>query len=129
MDYVADTVALIRHLSEVGRIGRAASKILEETEQGLHTIWISAATLVEILYLSEKNRIKVNLQDVRKRIEEADNYRIVELGFDIVELAGDFQGMETFDRLIVATAKHLGVPILTADEEIQEKSGIKVIWD
>ena len=129
MDYVADTVTLIRYLSEEGRIGKAALKIMEETEQGMHTVWIPAATLVEILYLSEKNRIPLNLQDVKKRIDGTENYRIVDLGFDIIELAATIQGLETFDRLIVATAKHLGVPILTSDEEIKDKSGIEVVWD
>jgi predicted nucleic acid-binding protein len=129
VDYVADTVALVRFLSESGRIGKAALRILEGAEQGHHTIWISVATLVEILYLSEKNRITVNLQEVRDKTEEVENYRIVDLGFDIVETAGTVAGLETFDRLIVATAKHLGFPILTPDEDIEEQSGVKAIWD
>jgi predicted nucleic acid-binding protein len=129
MEYIADTVTLIRYLSEEGRIGKAAFKLLEETEQGMHTIWVPAAVLVEILYLSEKNRIPLSLQDVKKRIDEAENYKIADLGFDTIELAGAIKGLETFDRLIVATAKHLGLPILTSDEEIRDKSGIEVIWD
>ena len=102
---------------------------MEVTEHGLHTVWIPAATLVEILYLSEKNRIPLSLQEVKRKLDEAENYRIVDLGFDIIELAGAIKELETFDRLIVATAKHLGVPILTSDKEIKDKSGIEVIWD
>ena len=129
MDYVADTVALVRFLSESGRIGKAALGILEAAEQGQHTIWIPAATLVEILYLSEKNRIPLNLREVRNRTEGAENYRVVDLGFDIVETAASVPGLETFDRLIVATAKHLGFPVLTPDEQIRDRSGIETIWD
>jgi predicted nucleic acid-binding protein len=52
-----------------------------------------------------------------------------DLGFEIIELAGAIKRLETFDRLIFATAKHLGLPILTFDEEIKDRSGIEVIWD
>jgi predicted nucleic acid-binding protein len=120
---------LIRYLSQEGQIGKAAFKIMEETDQGIHTIWIPAATLVEILYLSEKNRIPLSFQEVKRRIDGADNYKIVDLGFEIIELAGAIKGLETFDRLIVATAKYLGLPILTSDKEIKDRSGIEVIWD
>jgi predicted nucleic acid-binding protein len=129
MEYVADTVALVRFLSESGHIGKAALRILEGAEQGHHTIWIPAATLVEVMYLSEKNRIQLNLEEVRSKTEEVENYRIVDLGLDIVETAGTITALETFDRLIVATAKHLGFPLLTPDEDIERKGGIKTIWD
>jgi predicted nucleic acid-binding protein len=76
---------------------------------------------VEVLYLSEKHRIPLGLQEVKKRIDGAANYRIVDLGFDTIELAAAVKGLETFDRLIVATARHLGVPIVTSDEEIKDK--------
>jgi len=66
---------------------------------------------------------------VKRRIDGADNYKIVDLGFEIIELAGAIKGLETFDRLIVATAKYLGLPILTSDKEIKDRSGIEVIWD
>jgi hypothetical protein len=36
MDYLADTVTIIRHFSKVGRIGRKASSILEGVEEGGH---------------------------------------------------------------------------------------------
>ncbi|MDO9567643.1 MAG: DUF3606 domain-containing protein [Candidatus Desulfaltia sp.] len=36
MDYLADTVTVIRHFSGVGRIGRKAKTILEGVEEGDH---------------------------------------------------------------------------------------------
>jgi len=38
MNFVADTVTLIRYLSQEGRIGKAAFKIMEETDQGIHDL-------------------------------------------------------------------------------------------
>ena len=53
MYYLADTVALVRHLRGGRGLGRQARGILREAEQGQHTIAISGISLVEILYLSE----------------------------------------------------------------------------
>jgi predicted nucleic acid-binding protein len=79
-------------------------------------------------YLSEKKRIPLNLREVRKLINGGDNYRIVDLGPDIVETASGIKGLEIFDRLIVGTAKLLGVPLVTSDKEIKEKGGVQVVW-
>jgi hypothetical protein len=42
-------------------LGAQARKVLQEADQGLHTMVISGATLMEILYLSERQRISVDL--------------------------------------------------------------------
>lgn len=128
MEYVADTVAIVRHFSS-GRVGKGASAILQDADKGKHTIWVSVVSLAEILYLSEKRRISVNLKQARKLIEDSDNFRIVDLSADIVEVAGGIKGLEIFDRLIVGTAKSLGFPLLTSDAEIMEKGGVEVVWN
>ena len=51
MLYVADTMALVWHLEKHRGLGAQARKVLQEADQGLHTIVISGATLMEILYL------------------------------------------------------------------------------
>jgi predicted nucleic acid-binding protein len=61
MYYLADTVALVRHLRRGRRLGRQARTILREADQGHHTIAISGITLMEILYLSERRRIPLDL--------------------------------------------------------------------
>ncbi|OHD64893.1 MAG: hypothetical protein A2096_10105 [Spirochaetes bacterium GWF1_41_5] len=91
-------------------------------------IYISAITLAEVLYLSEKNRIKIDLQDIKKKIIGSNNYRIIDLTFDIVEEAKSVKLNELHDRLIVATAKHFNLPILTSDKIITDSKIVKVIW-
>nr|MBC8232805.1 hypothetical protein [bacterium] len=53
MDYLADTVALVRHLRGGRKIGASARQILREADAGENIVAISAVTLMEILYLSE----------------------------------------------------------------------------
>jgi PIN domain nuclease of toxin-antitoxin system len=67
MEYLADTVALIRHLSGTGRIGKAAKEILKAADQGEHIIYISIISMVEII--------------------KSDNYHIIDLDMEIVETA------------------------------------------
>ena len=57
MQFLADTVAIVRHFSNVGKIGKAAKLILQDADSGKNTILISIISIVEILYLSERNKI------------------------------------------------------------------------
>jgi len=114
MEYIADTVAVIRHFSKTGRMGNNAGRILRDADSGLHTIGISIISLVEILYLSEKNRIPLDFRDAKNRIRHVDNYKVTDLDMDIVGISKTVQGLELHDRLIVATALFLNVPILTS---------------
>ena len=128
MKYLADTVTIIRHFAKTGKIGRKAKGILDDAEKGRHHIFISVISLVEIMYLSQKMRIKINLKETLKIINNSANYSITDLNPQVVILAEGTGGLELFDRLILATAKHLGVPMLTPDEELQKIEGIKTVW-
>jgi PIN domain nuclease of toxin-antitoxin system len=128
LQYLADTVAIIRHFANVGKIGKAAKLILQDSDNGKNTILISIISIVEILYLSERNKIPLDFEDVRRKLLPLDNYRIVDLDFDIVETAKTVQGLELHDRLIVSTSLSLNVPILTSDQIIKDSGQVDVIW-
>ena len=128
MQYLADTVAIIRHFANVGKIGKAAKSILQDADNGKNTIMISIISIVEILYLSERNKIPLDFEEVRRKLLHLDNYRIVDLDFDIVQTAKTVRGLELHDRLIVSAALSLNVPILTSDQIIRDSGQVDVIW-
>jgi PIN domain nuclease of toxin-antitoxin system len=128
MDYLADTVTIIRHFSGAGRIGRRAKSILEGVEEGEHHLFLSTVSLVEILYLSEKKRITINLEESLEMITESANYSIVDLTSHIVRLAENIKYPEIFDRLIISTAQYLGVPLVTSDRAIRNRDLVETIW-
>jgi len=128
LQFLADTVAIVRHFANVGKIGKAAKLILQDADSGKNTILISIISIVEILYLSERNKIPLEFEDVRRKLLPLDNYRIVDLDFDIVETAKTVQGLELHDRLIVSTSLSLKVPILTSDQIIKDSGQVDVIW-
>lgn len=128
MHFLADTVAIIRHFANVGKIGKAARSILLDADNGKNKILISIISMIEILYLSERNRIPLNLEEMRSKLLHLDNYEIVDLDLEIVETARNVKGLELHDRLIVSTALSLNVPILTSDKIISASGKIDVIW-
>lgn len=128
MDYLADTVTIIRHFSGAGRIGRKAREILEGVEQGEHRLFLSTLSLVEILYLSEKKRIAISLEETLDLIEGSSNYSIVDLTTRIVRVAESINYSEIFDRLIISTARYLDVPLITSDGEISRRGLVETIW-
>lgn len=128
MDYLADTVTIIRHFSGTGRIGRKARTILEGVEKGDHHLFLSTVSLVEILYLSEKKRILINLGESLDIIDDSANYSIVDLTTEIVKFAEKIDFPEIFDRLIISTARYLGVHILTSDRAIRSSGFVEAVW-
>lgn len=51
MQYLLDTVTVVRHFSAMGKIGNEARKILSSPES---SFIISVISLMEIMYLAEK---------------------------------------------------------------------------
>ena len=126
--YLLDTVTLVRHFSGKGYIGAKASAILNADSQADNQFCISVITLMEVMYLAERNRIEINFQESLRRINESAMYLVVNLGVDILRVAENMAVRELHDRLILPTAKWLDVPVLSSDAEFSEIPGIHLIW-
>ena len=128
MEYLGDTVTIIRHFSKKGKIGVFARRILEGVKGGEHRLYVSTVSLVEILYLSERNRITVNLDSTMNKIVDSENYGIVDLTPSIVKIAEAMHFPEIFDRLIISTARYLNAPLINSDLGIQKSGLVETIW-
>jgi len=129
MQYLLDTVVVIRHFSGTGQIGQAANEILEKFEQTTDIkLIISAISLMEIMYLAEKNRIPISLQETLAAVRSSGKYIIANLTPEIIEVAETIKFSELHDRLILATAKWLDIPIISSDKLFDNVAGIKTIW-
>ena len=84
---------------------------------------------MEILYLSEAKRIDVRLPEVINLTLASTNYAIVPIDADIVLTAATIDDVpELHDRILVATASSLGIPLLTSDYVIAGSKHVQVIW-
>ena len=63
MKYLLDTVVLVRHLGDFGNIPQEISSILDNAKEE-NRFYISTISLMEILYLTEKHRIKISLEKI-----------------------------------------------------------------
>ncbi len=119
---VLDTHTLIWTVEGDGRLGTSASRQIEETVR-TDRLAVSAITPWEIALLVERRRLRLG-GEVGEWIAKALALPGVTLipiepamAIDSVRLPGEFHA-DPADRLIVATARHLKVPLLTADRKI-----------
>lgn len=130
MHYLLDTVTLIRHFSEQGKIGNQAALILDNIEDNKDIkLSISVISLMEVMYLAEKKRISIDLQQTLDLINASNCYNIVNLTPEILRTAEMISFYELHDRLILATTKWLDIPIVSSDSLFPQVPDITVIWD
>lgn len=129
MVYLLDTVTVVRHFCGTGNIGRHASRILAGAETGSDLFAISAVSLMEILYLAERNRIQLDVAETVRLVLNSRSYLMVDLNHHVVSVAATIDFPELHDRLILATAKWMGISVLSSDRAFRDVEGIDVIWD
>jgi PIN domain nuclease of toxin-antitoxin system len=118
---VLDTHVLIWALGDDGRLGLQARAAIEAAGEG--GVVVSAITPWEIAMLVQKGRLAL-ADDVGAWLETVLALPALRLAalepaiaVDSVRLPGTLHA-DPADRLIIATARHLGFPLLTADRAI-----------
>jgi PIN domain nuclease of toxin-antitoxin system len=132
LDAVADTHAIIWYLYDDPRLSQIARSIFEQAVNQEHQIGFSAISLIEILYLVERNRIKPDaFSRVLDSLKDPQSV-LVEIPIDrditqaMVEIPSDAIP-EMPDRIIAATALYSNAPLISRDHKIA-LSNIMTIW-
>jgi PIN domain nuclease of toxin-antitoxin system len=130
---VLDTHALLWWVNGDDRLLSPAAAAAINKEAAGGAIAVSSITAWEIAMLVERGRVSLSL-DVTAwlaLVEAIETLRFVpvdnEIGVAAVRLPGDFH-KDPADRLIVATARKYGAPVVTADEKIQNYPHVQTIW-
>ena len=133
MIYVTDTHPLVFWSSNRRRrLGNRARRILQETEQGKHSIIVPIVVLEEITRLVERKivRLEVPFRRWAEELERSPNFQVqaytLEVLLESVSLAAI---RDPADRAIVATARQLRCPLITADELIRDGEWVDTVWD
>lgn len=133
MIYVTDTHPLIFWASDRrARLGRRASRIFQEAEQGKHSIIVPVVVLEETARLIEKKvtRLSVPFRRWTEELDRSANFQVQPYTMEILlESVGLTVIRDPADRVIVATARHLRCPLITADEVIQDGNWVDTVWD
>lgn len=125
----ADTHALLWYLWNDRRLTAAARGVFESAAQADDTIAVSSISLVELVYLIEKDRVPLNACIA---LLEQENSLLHEIAVDraivaAMQLVPRDQIPDMPDRVIAATAHHLQVPLITRDHQIRS-GAISTIW-
>ena len=92
----------------------------------------SSITLAEIVYLSERERIREGTLERRLNAIDSEDTVLVELPFDrhVAEALREVdrsQVPDLPDRVIAATAVHRGVPLISRDRRIR-LAQVDTLW-
>ena len=129
---VVDTHALVWWVNGDECLSSNAKAAIEGELDGGKII-VSAISAWEIAMLVERERLVLSMDVGSWLATVADIEAVqfmpvdVEIGVKSVALPGDFH-KDPADRMIVATARKLAVPLVTKDEKIQAYAHVKTIW-
>ncbi|HEX6288633.1 MAG TPA: PIN domain-containing protein [Herpetosiphonaceae bacterium] len=129
---LADTHTILWYLYNDSRLSRAAQTLLDQIDSAGDQIAISSIVLAEVVYLIEKGRIATDAFDrILAALNRADA-TLVEIPLDslVVQAMRQIDRAhvpELPDRIVAATALHLGVPVISRDLKIRA-SIVTTIW-
>jgi len=130
---VIDTHILIWFVNGSEKLSKIARETINQSIASGEEIIISAISIWEIAMLINKDRLvlSMDIESWLSNIENIQGFRFVpvdnEIAFKSTQLPGDFH-KDPADRMIVATARKLAVPLITADQKIRSYEHIITIW-
>jgi PIN domain nuclease of toxin-antitoxin system len=129
---VADTHTIIWYLANDARLSMKAKATLDDAVRSGEQIAISAITLVEVVYLVEKGRVPAGrFTQLMAALDDPDSV-LIEMAVTpaiarTLSRVDREQVPDMPDRIIAATALHLGIPVISRDGKIRT-SEITTIW-
>lgn len=85
--------------------------------------------MAECLSLFDKKRLAFDLKALFDRIRESENYGIIPLDHKILlQMIETAEVSELHDKIIVATAKLLELPLITKDARLLGLKTITAVW-
>ena len=129
---VLDTHTLVWWVNADEALSEKAKAVIDRELEGGQII-VSAITAWEIAMLVEREKLVLTM-DVGSwlaTVAEIEAVRFwpvdVETAVKSVKLPGEFH-KDPADRMIVATARRLAVPLVTKDEKIRAYPHVKTVW-
>ena len=127
-----DTHALIWYGNrQLKKLGPRARRVFEDAEAGRATIYVPVQGLIELSEAVRNGRAELptGFREWVTQLFAGPTFFPAELTHEIVLWAEELYSIpERGDRLIAATAAHLGFPLITRDPEIARAAGVEVVW-
>lgn len=132
---VADTQILIWYVIEPSRLSSTAITALEAATSADQPIGVLSFAIVEMVYATEKPSNPFTRADLEAVLavldDQASPFEVIPLTSEIAQQVASVprtNNADPGDRLVVACAEHLGVPVVSSDRKIPAMTTTTVIW-
>ncbi len=127
--YIADTHSLVWYFYAPKRLPPMAAGAFAAIASGQARLIVPVIVLAELIWIAQKGRINVDIDDVIRRLQASFQVEIRPLEFSrVLNLRRYTAVTEMHDRLIVAEAAAQGASLITSDEEITGASLVPCVW-
>lgn len=126
---VADTHAIVWHLTAPRKLGAGARRAFAAADAGHSLCCVPAIALVEIALLKERGRIDVSVEDVLRALAGRAGYAFLALDPDQARVLAGLVGLkDPMDRLVLAAARATGSRLVSIDG-VLDGFGVERVWD
>lgn len=128
-DAVADTHALVWHLTEPRRLGRAARKVFDAADAGRVLCHVPAIALAEVWLLYERGRLSIGPMQMLAALADRSGYAVLPMDVAQVVEFGSLTGVkDPMDRLVIAAARSTRGKLVSADVAL-DGWGVDRVWN
>ena len=128
---VLDTHTVIWYVCEPDKLGKTGAEVIDAAWSSGDFLYVSAISLVEIIYLEEKRRIpKGSIDAILEVLTNENGFVIIPLDAVVAQAIQEIPRVDVPDmpdRIIAATAIHLNLPLISRDKKIRS-SKVKTVW-
>lgn len=126
-----DTHAWLWWLSESHHLSRTAERRIESA-RAAGGLAVSAISAWEAALLVRKGRLELRMpvRDIVSACGQLPFFRFVAISPEIAIASVDLEGLHSdpADRMIVATARHEGLDLVTRDERLHAWPNLRTVW-
>jgi PIN domain nuclease of toxin-antitoxin system len=127
-----DTHAFVWFITDEPRLSSQARRFIVDSLIEGNLLAVSAVSIVEIVYLAEKGKIPTDfIKEINRFFTGVSPFVIAPLDMSVLLMLDQVPRNsvpDMPDRIIVATALALGVPLVTQDQRIHQSGVVTVIW-
>lgn len=130
---VVDSHAFIWYVQASPRLSDKARQAMDDATSADVALLISAATLVELVYLVEKGTFsEADVEAFHEILDAADSgFEVAPIDRAVARAIGRIPRVavaDPFDRMIAATALVRAAPLVTYDRRLRQLADLETIW-
>jgi PIN domain nuclease of toxin-antitoxin system len=128
-EYVLDTHAVVFYLRG-RRMGREAARVFRDVDGGRAGAVVPSIVPIEMTLLRDAGRTAIGMVEFEATVGRNPAFRVLPLDFAQAREFALLPALrDPFDRMIVAAARAVQLPLITADGEIADSGLVEVVWD